>query len=450
MILAKKASQQNRHKKNYLIFFLISIVFLIGLHLRLTAVLESDVIHPIRADAKEYIHYAINIHKHGIYSRSTDGITGKALPAPDAARPPVYPLFLTLFLTNSIIKTITLTNIQLIQACLSAITIILTYGIFSPILGKIASITIATLVAISPHLININIYLLSESLFGILLIFFFWLLSKSEEGNNKTYFLLLLGILLGISSLTRSWLQYFILFLIPLVFYSTPKKYRLKKTFLLSVAFSLTMGTWMLRNFYILGSISNDSVMIFSILHGIYPDLMYKGNPLSYGAPYRYDPNTATIIRSLSSLLEEITFRFQNSPREYLKWYLIDKPLNLFSWNYIQGMGDTFIYPVQKSPYFTYSYFQWSHTFMKATHTALMSMALLGSILAWFPQNKTWFSNQSLFILRCISLLIVYFTLLHMLVAPLPRYAVPIKPLLYGMAVYPFIPLFNWIRGKLN
>jgi len=440
-----------REKKQtikYLSLLFLGLIFFLGLHLRLTTVMESEVVNPIRADAKEYVVYAINLNKYGIYSRSTTGLNNTTPPIPDAARPPGYPLFLALFLDGSNVKDITLTNILMVQACLSALVVLFAYAIFSPLLGKSAAIVIASLIAMSPHLINANIYFLSETLFSVVLILFFWLLGKMGGQDDRPYLAVGLGILLAIASLTRPWLQYFILLLIPLFFYSKDKTHRIKPILLLTLAFFLTMGIWQLRNFNSVGDTSNDSVLISSVLHGMYPNLMYQNNPESYGFPYRYDPNFPEIRRSLSTLLAEIMSRFENQTWAHFKWYLVGKPLNLFSWDYIQGMGDSFIYPVQKSPYFTHNYFQWSHAFMKAIHTAIMSLAILGSIMVWLPQKQHNISFHSLFILRSISLLIGYFILIHILVAPLPRYSVPIRPLMYGLAIFPLLPILNRIGKK--
>ncbi len=155
------------NKCNYIILTLIT---LLGLHLRLQAVRYTEVDTPIRADAKAYLIYAFNLKQFNIYSRATDTLEGKsAKPTPDALRAPGYPLFLRLMIGDTVSDQ-TLIGIELAQAVLSAVTILLAYFAFSVILKPSLALLVALLTAISPHLVTADVFILSESLFSAVII----------------------------------------------------------------------------------------------------------------------------------------------------------------------------------------------------------------------------------------------------------------------------------------
>lgn len=60
-------------------------------------------------------------------------------------------------------------RILLAQAVLSALTVLLAYWLFSAVAGPLPALAVGLLTALSPHLINMYVYLQTETLFG------FWL-----------------------------------------------------------------------------------------------------------------------------------------------------------------------------------------------------------------------------------------------------------------------------------
>jgi hypothetical protein len=73
-------------------------ILLVAFDLRIQSVVNSVVVSPVRADAREYVLYAHNLKNYGVYSRSdTFAASGQTDPVPDETRA-VYPLFLALFL----------------------------------------------------------------------------------------------------------------------------------------------------------------------------------------------------------------------------------------------------------------------------------------------------------------------------------------------------------------
>ena len=114
----------------------------------------------------------------GVFSSSDGLFLGDPTPpAPDATRTPIYPWFLRLILDDPL-TTLTLHKIELIQALLSTLTILLTYAVCAAFLNRPLARLAAFFTAISPHLIIANVFILTETLFCFLMMAFLWSLSR--------------------------------------------------------------------------------------------------------------------------------------------------------------------------------------------------------------------------------------------------------------------------------
>ena len=67
--------------------------------------------------------------------------------------------------------------------------------------------------------------------------------------------------------------------------------------------------------------------------------------------------------------------------------------------------------------------------------------------LRGWPYGDT---KPKMLLARFISALLIYFTLLHMAGAPFPRYAVPLRPLLYAMAMFTLSYCVDMIRNRIR
>jgi hypothetical protein len=127
------------------------VIILLGLSLRMRAVLETEVDLPFRADAGQYYMYAYNLNNYGLYSSSFDGYGIKnANLKLDSYRTPGYPLFLALFVNDRDSSNI-LIRVLVTQALLSVIVIFLVYKISLIFLPPIGSLIAALLTSLSPH-----------------------------------------------------------------------------------------------------------------------------------------------------------------------------------------------------------------------------------------------------------------------------------------------------------
>jgi len=410
------------------------LIFAFGLYLRYESVVETAVVKPLRADAGNYFMYAYNVRLKHTYSPDAKSLTDLKSPVtPDAIRPPGYPLFLTCFV-NGLPNKEMIDKVLIFQAVMSAFTIIGAFLFFRSFLPVPWNLLASLLVTLSPHLIAANSYVLTETLFCFLTVVFGLLITLFWK-KPSPYLGIIVGIVIGLASLVRVSLQYFwvILAFLFILHFGWRKGSRFSALILLG--FAISFSPWIARNLVTLKKPTDNKLMVNFLHHGMYPNFTFSKVEESYGFPYRYDPRSNEISKDVKSVLKEIVRRFQHQKLKHTKWFLIGKPVALWSWDVVNGWGDVFPYQVSKSPYKNRSLFQWTHTLMHSVHWQLIVLAMLGCLLVWFPPSMTGLSEESAFAARFTSLLLIYYTLIHMVGAPFPRYSGPLRPFLYAMAL---------------
>ncbi len=416
--------------------FVLACILVFGLYLRIGAATGTVVINPLRADAADYFVYSYNLRYKHTYSRETGKMEDLHSPVrPDSLRSPGYPLFLALFIDGLSVDSF-VHKVVTAQAVLSSIAILVAFLLFRSFLSHVWALAASLLVAVSPHLIVANSYILTEALFCFTLTVTVWL-TGFLRSKPSWWLTLGLGLLMGLASLVRPSLQFFpLLFAFFLVFqFGWRRGGKLAATAL--IGFSLSLSPWIIRNMHILGVSGDKTLMINFLHHGMYPDFTYDNVKESRGFPYRYDPRSSEISRDLPSVLREISNRFEKDPITHLHWFLVGKPVAFWSWNTVQGVGDAFVYPVSRSPYFHAPFFKWSHHLMHALHWPLVILALFGTLVVWLPLSRIGIEDGAVLTARVTSLLLIYYTALHVIGAPFPRYSIPLRPFLYGLAFFP-------------
>jgi len=431
------------------------LIVMFGTTLRYQAFTHSVVPDYPRGDAAKYFLYAYNLTNFGIYGygdftvlpADTDLAVAEKMIPPDALNTPAYPLYLSMFFGGAYEK-IHSDRARLGQVVLSSLTILLAYAAFAQF-GRVYGLGVALLTAASPHLINMNLYLLTETLFCFFLMTFVWAISRVTE-KSRCYWFVLLGFLLALASMTRPWLQAY-LFVVMGYLVVSKLRFSSRHALLVFVGAVIVLAPWAVRNSISLGQAADGSQLVRSIHHGMYPDMMYEGQSDSLGYAYESDPMSPELGESMGGTLAEIWRRAQAEPDRYAKWYLFGKIRSVLSWKIIAGADAIFVYHVVGSPYFEVPRFYLSAYYMEKSHGLLMLLALIGIGLAWLPRKTQRQSTERVFFLRAMSLLVLYFLAIHTVVAPYPRYSIPMRPLLYAMALYPFVLVFqtSGIRQRL-
>lgn len=425
-----------------LVIFGAALIF--GFYLRSASWLETWVQRPLQRDASDYFNYAYNLRHHHVYSRNAvQPSDSEGRIAADALRSPGYPLFLSLFIDGPPDRQL-VKKIQFAQMIVSFLTLIAALFVFRCYLPELWAGSAALLVALSPHLIIFNSYLLTETLFCCLLVLTGLLICRCESRPSISRSLAV-GAMMGLATLVRPSLQFFPLALAAVISMHFGRKQGLKLALAMLLGFILILSPWFIRNRITIGKMSDRSLLINFLHHGIYPDFTYQQIPESYRRPYQFDPRSEEIGKNVSSVLAEIKNRFREEPLLQLKWYLFKKPIVFWSWDMIQGHGDIFVYRIDASPYRTNKFFQWSHSLMKILHGPLAGLSLLASLLVWILPPPGGDDKRGFFLERFISVLLLYYTLLHMIGAPFPRYSVPLRPFQYGMALYGIYMIYGFL-----
>ena len=162
--------------------------------------------------------------------------------------PPVYPYFLALIyrlLGYSFI------NIRLIQAFIGSIICVLVYLICKRLFNRRAVIIAFLLTVFNPALIKSCERIRSECLF-IFLVMLSVLILMEVYKKPRTMFLILLGVNIGLATLTRGIFILFPLFFIASLMFIKTKKGLVKYSLITILFFSLTLAPWVIRNWFLL------------------------------------------------------------------------------------------------------------------------------------------------------------------------------------------------------
>lgn len=431
---------------------LAALIIVAAAAIRIHTVNTTVVDGPYRADSAQYFNYAYNLRHHGVYSLDAASVVNPNVqPKPDAMRPPGYPLFLAPLVTSPASPALFHT-ISIWQALLGTLVVLLVLLVFRRrLLPPWLALLVAAMVAISPQQVVIATFNLSENLFTPLLVLIVLVIALALRGGRRFgWGMLAVGITVGLAALTRPVLEYFVPFLIVLLLVSYPRKQALKAGALVVVGFALMWGPWVARNLATLGKAGDDRLMIETLHQGMYPGLMYRGEPASLGIPYRFDPDYQRTDATLETALADISRHWRAQPGRELEWYLIGKPIQLWSWDLVAAgpHADIFIYRTWRSPYFSNRFYIFTEALMRTWHWPLVILALLGSIFVLLPVARRAYRHETLFILRVIAVLLLYNTVVLMVGAPFTRYSTPFLPLVFGMALVLLVTTLRWVRAR--
>jgi 4-amino-4-deoxy-L-arabinose transferase-like glycosyltransferase len=429
-------------KKSALVLVFFAILALAA-WLRIEAAMHTVVEVPIRADARDYVAYSYNMLHSSTYSRQVAWPVVKrhVTPVSDAMRQPGYPAFLTLFLRGEPDQKF-VDAVVLSQACIGICIVALVFCLARLMFGAAAGLGAMLFAALSPHLIVMEGYVLSETLFALSVLATLGallLMCRPPDVAKRLKWAAATGVLLALSCYVRPTLEH----LAPLMFlvvWLVPglKPYR-REASVIAIVFALTMAPWWVRNLNVIGHLSDPTLMISTLHHGSYPDFIYPGNADSAGYPYEYDPLTPQIESSLASVLGYIFHKFTEQPLTYLHWYLIGKIQFFLDWDIVDGAYDVFTYPVLQSPYYSDMVFITTHAIMRGMHWPLAIAGVIGALLAWTPFVIPVFSGWRLGAVRVMSCMMLYVLLVHIAGAPYPRYSIPFRPLQYLLAMFAIV-----------
>jgi 4-amino-4-deoxy-L-arabinose transferase-like glycosyltransferase len=420
------------------------LILVLGAAMRFQAVGSTRIVAPLQSDAGVYYLSALNIERWGVFSHEMPKVSP---PKADAFVQPGLPLAITPLIDFPPTERMHF-RINTAQALLSTLTILLCFAFFRQFSSPAISLSAALLTALSPHLVVMTTYLLTETLFTFLLTGGMFFAAHALRKQN-TASAIAAGIFLGASALTRATTEYLPFLLLPALFLYTERRTFVRVVVpMAATALAMTVA-WKLRNLAAVGSLSDPTLMVKTLQHGMYPDFMFNGIPQSRGVPYRFDPFSAQAT-SATAVLSELLQRATAEPLRYLHWYLIGKPISLLSWTLVDGIGDIYVYPIYTSPYLDRPFFQVTRLVMYFLHAPLSIAATLGGAIALIKPELLGLTRALRLPAVLIGLLLVYFFAIHIIGAPFQRYGIPLRPFVYGFGLFTLATLAQQIVARLQ
>ena len=421
---------------------LLMVAFLLvpSFFLRWEYVNNTKIIEPLRADAYAYTMVAKNLAFDHVFTSKPDH-HGK--PSHDG-RPPGYPFFLALifFLTGSLQAFYYST--LLVQCFIGASTVVLVYILAGFLLPRPWAFLAALLTALSPHMIAMSAYILSESLFTFLLLLAVVLIVWACKKVSAWRFLLAGGVL-GLA-FVRPTLAIFPLLCAPIIFFF--KKDERKSQVWVALALFLFASYSLPASWSIwrTASLGFDTVQASqfktALVAGFYPGITYKDLP---GMPYREDPGfQQKMAKDYPDLARHLVKIIQEDPGRYLGWWLVGKPVMFWSWKVFFSDGINF-YPIEYSWFDINPVMKMLRTVMLGIHPVLVILAFIGVV--FFCRGQFREPTAMVAYLLCF-ILVAHFTLMFMALAPFPRYALPLGPELYVMSVFSLWKMTTFVKER--
>jgi 4-amino-4-deoxy-L-arabinose transferase-like glycosyltransferase len=428
-------------------------ITLLALVLRVYYVRTAVVDHPIRGDAAQYYAYAVNLTEHAVFSKDTPGA---ATITPDYYRDPGYPLFLSAWMKALGWADAWYAAVLLSQALLGALTVTLAVQLGRYWLAPEWAIGAGLLMAVWPHSIAINGYLLTETLFGFLCVLGMLLCARACRRENP-WWAVAAGLVLGAAALTNAVLLPFGILLAGLLAW---RKLASRKICVALLAGALVLpGAWAIRNMQVSSTVAGNSSKdraLFTFVVGAWPN---------YGAAWRAsisgdaaqkakaDVTLQTVNVEYAALqaspmqgAKMILQRFSEHPWRYAVWYLFEKPHELWNWDIQIGQGDIYVYPTTNAPFQVNPVWIALAAICHVLNLLLLLLALASLYFAWTKRHwmDGWDKQGSRTALVGVICLLVFATLVYTVLQAEPRYSIAFRPFEILLAITTLTGITMW------
>jgi len=425
----KAVTQKNTH-----FYLYIMLIAVLSLWIRISYFKQTIIYNPVMGDAWNYVRYANNLVNHGTFSKDS----GTSSPKPDSYWAPGYPVFMAASII--IAEKLGINSYKVImyfQVALGVLISVLTLLLGRFFLSKAWSFLAAVLVSFSPHLVSIGGYLLTETLFSLLLLAAVYCFSIAFV-RRKWLAFAVSGLFFGLSYLVNP-VMFFapILFVVAAGIVFNSDKGDLPTSFkpgLISclMVFFIIVGAWSVRNRISVppGQSSSSNRLFKNLVIGSHSNFfdVWRANPRDPNNPATKDNK---ILKGSYSAFAELLFeRATKDPGHYAKWYLIDKTVLLWSWNILIGKGDIYVYPVKESFYDKSKTASATYFIMRSIHYWLVGFSVIG-ILFLFKRLRS-----EPHIPKFLYIILIYTSAVYIVTQSEPRYSIPLRPEMYLCAVF--------------
>jgi hypothetical protein len=434
------------------------VLFCAALGLRLMYQAEAIVHAPIRGDAVKYFTAAYNVCHFDLYSTDVPRLADTP-PVTPTTLSAGYPLFLVPFVCTSRDVLQFLDRVLLVQAVMGALVVVFTFLIAQYCLSLAWATFAALLTAVSPHLIALDGYVLTESLFtfvtalGVLLLILAW---RTQWG----WVALVAGVLLSFSGLVRA-IGLLLLPLLALIFLLNaeqttlaPRRVWAKQLLFVFLGYAIISGAHLgfrsqmtppaaeaADDFVSVGSVWK------SVLAGSYPGFLGRSDTGTFMA-YRNDPEFERMTHDKAYGFRVMRERLMERPGAYLKWYLGGKILFMWRWDNVYN-GDVYIYPMKRKGFHTDPVLRPIHRAMHALHWPLYLLTWLAPVLLFVRSRQLGLTAQSKALL-VPGAVFWYFAIVLTALGPLPRYSIPARPFAFILAAASLAMLTTHIKNTVQ
>lgn len=428
-------------------------IFLLAAALRVWFVMTVQVDGAIRGDATEYVAYAMNMLNHGVFSHQLT-----ADPQPDAFRSPGYPLLVATMIRLS--GENWYANLLLVQCILGAVSACMTMYIGSAIMRPAAAVACGVLVAVWPHCVSISGYILTETLFGFLMLLSVLMLVSAINAKARERHALMrwLTVAAGLAAAAAYLVNPMMLVAVVAVgmVLLVMRKPRMSVLFL-AVAMLGPVG-WSVRNQVTAMPATNaDSARAWiNLVQGASPEYhvvwhgSLAGNETSIQQMRVIDEAWTGAMADRRIAFAYVADRFKEEPVAMMKWYALDKALLLWDWDIRIGQGDIYVFPTRGGPFESSLIMSAWKGVARRINPVLAWMTLLACVLALVAvlrSRRRPVDQASWLVVAAVT---GSMTILHMVFQAEPRYAIPYRPFQFLMCLYAVILLFDAVRERVG
>jgi len=365
-----------------------------------------------------YIQEHIFTDTHAYIQIAGNLLSGKGLIAPGGeivSHPPLYPLFLSLvyFLFGE-----GYWPVRIIQSILSALSCVVVYLLTRPALNAGTAKIAAFLCAVYPFFIFFAGFELTETLFILLLLTSFLCLGKALRQPLQRYFIAG-GVLLGLAALCRPFILGFIPFMLvagAVQLRAEKKRILIKRAGILLLFFFIIFSPWIVRNYIHFHK--------FVPATTSWGKVLWEGNnPKATGGPCRHWPEE---IKGLSEIEQERYLR------RMAYEVIVDNPKR-----FGRLMGAKFIRFWNIIP---------NYEGFSSLKYKVVSLFSYGIILPFSVSGIVLCLKKGRQLLL-FYLIIVFFTISHMIFLASVRYRTPVMPFMIVFAAHSIQRLITYVKG---